>query len=297
LIKDFYEIRPLSLGAAEQVPGDASLVIVADPKRPITAAEAAAYDAYLRRGGRMLALVDVAAPSGDAAEGPLAPLLERWGLRPQDAIVIDPRGRTGDPDPRNVVGDAFPHPAMRAMAGQICLFPLARPIDFRTVLSDQQIFHAAIVAPGPDRDGQRKDPYVDEDLSLAEAPLEKVAALPLRGPQPTLIPLVISAYRKFEPAPGRAGAGTEARLVVAGDADFLSDRNFDLVGNREFALNLIRWLTGQELLIRREGERRVAKEAMSVSSAQMRLVWALGAGLPLAIFLTGWTVWFARRSK
>ena len=39
LIKEYYELRPLSLGAAERVPEDAALVVFADPRRPLTPGE------------------------------------------------------------------------------------------------------------------------------------------------------------------------------------------------------------------------------------------------------------------
>jgi ABC-type uncharacterized transport system involved in gliding motility auxiliary subunit len=297
LIKDYYEIRTLSLGAGEKVPADAALVVIADPRRPVPPAEVKAYDDFLRRGGRLLALVDVDAGQGETQANPLAELLERWGLFARRGLVLDPRERTGDRDPRNVVGDRFLHNSVSALDGQLTLFPQARPVEFGPVMDDQQVFHYKLVELGAGPPGQGKDPFVSADPSLALRPAEELASLPRPGQPPEPVAVAIGAFRKFTPRAGDTRVGREARAVLVGDADFLNDAHFDQVANRELALNVVRWLTGEELLIRREGERRQAREAMMVSPAQMNLVIALALGAPIVVFLVGWIVWLTRRSK
>jgi hypothetical protein len=297
LIKEYYELRPLSLGAAERVPEDAALVVFADPRRPLTPGEIASYDAYLRRGGRLLALVDVDAAQGESQPNPLAELLERWGLFARRGLILDPRARTGDADPRNVIGDRFLHSSVSALDGQLTLFPQARPVEFGPVMNDQQVFHYKLVELGPDSQGQGKDPFVALDPAVVLLPADQVARLPRQGEPLEPIDVAVGAFRKFPPREGETRVGREARAVLVGDADFLNDAHFDQVANREFALDLVRWLTGEEILIRREGERRQAREAMAVSPAQMNLVIALAIGAPIVVFLVGWIVWLLRRSK
>ncbi len=297
LLKEYYEARPLSLGAGEQVPEDAALVVIADPRRPLPSAEVASYDAYLRRGGRLLALVDVDPAQPEQGANPLAELLERWGLFARRGLILDPRARTGDRDPRNVTGDRFLHPSVSALEGQLTQFPLARPVEFGPVMNDQQVFHYKLVDLGQDRDRQGKDPFVSSDLALALLPADELSRLPQQAGSGEPVSVAIGAYRKYPPRPGDTHAGREARAVLVGDADFLNDAHFDQVANRELAVNIVRWLTGEELLIRREGERRAAREAMSVSPDQMNLVIALAIGIPVVVFLVGWIVWLTRRSR
>lgn len=297
LAKEYYEIRPLSLGPAERVPANASLVVIADPKRPLGAEESAIYHEYLRGGGRLLALVDVDIEQPEAGEHPLALLLERWGLVARRGVIIDPRSRTGDRDPRNVVGDRFPHDSVNALQGQLTLFPVARPVEFQQSMEDQQIFHHKLVEAGPDPQRQGRDPVAATDLSLVTAPVEQLASIRARPGAGEAVTLAVGAFRKFPPPAADRGTGREARAVLVGDADFLSDGYIDQVANRELGVNIVRWLTGEELLIRREGESRYAREAMSLTPLQMNLVIALTAGVPVAIFLLGWIVWLVRRSK
>jgi hypothetical protein len=85
--------------------------------------------------------------------------------------------------------------------------------------------------------------------------------------------------------------------MLIGDADFPNDQNFNREANRELATNAIRWLTGEELLIRRQGESAGQKRIMFLEPSQSMLVRMLTIVLPVGVFLAGWIVWFARRSK
>jgi len=165
------------------------------------------------------------------------------------------------------------------------------------VMDDQQVFHYKLVELGPDSQRQGKDPFVSGDPALALLPADQAARQPQQGGPPGPISVAVGAFRKFQPREGDTRVGREARAVLVGDADFLNDAHFDQVANRELALDIVRWLTGEEMLIRREGERRQAREAMTVSPAQMNLVIALAIGTPVVVFLIGWVIWLTRRSK
>jgi len=294
LAKEYFELQPLSLAAAEPVPDDAAVVVLADPRRALPPAEVVHYLDYLERGGRMLVLTDIDPVQGSGPH-PLEPLLSEWGLRPQPTVVLDPRARTGDLDPRNVIGDRFPHASVSALSGQRVMLRGVRSLELFGVMRDQQIFHNVLVTSGADPSGRGKQPFAESDLAVATVPAESLAGR--FAPPETQPPhLGLIAFRKFDPEPG-SDSGKEARLALMGDADFLSNDGYDVESNRELALNLFRWLSGEELLIRREGEARPAKVAMSITPNQKSLVLALVSVLPIGVFLAGSIVWFVRRSK
>lgn len=300
LIKDlrheFIEIMQLSLASGEMVPPDASLVVFANPRKPLTPGETQSYERYLRAGGRILVLMDVDPGQDPTVSSPMASLLENWGLRPLPALVLDPRARTGDPDPRTVIGDKYPHESVSALNGQMTVFRQARPIEFFQVMQDQQIFHHVIAqVAGARHDG--RDPFVTKDMAFATAPVQALANLVSKEPMEAPINLIMTAFRKFPPPPGQPDTGMEARIAVAGDADFANDANYDMESNRELVLNMVRWLTGKEMLIRRQGEVRYAKQAMAITPEKMNVVLALVIGFPVIIFLAGSVVWILRRSK
>src|SRR5262249_6915305 len=84
LEQENYEVKSLLLPSVEQVPDDASVVVLAGPTRPITEAAITALEGYLKRGGHLLALV-----GPRMGGGKLAPFLAGWGVKVGDDIVID----------------------------------------------------------------------------------------------------------------------------------------------------------------------------------------------------------------
>ncbi len=86
IARDGYRNRTLDLSAAEQIPSDCALVVVAGAKNDFSRIEAGRLDAYLRQGGRILVLL------GASDSGGVAPVLSRWGIRPAEAAL--PSART-----------------------------------------------------------------------------------------------------------------------------------------------------------------------------------------------------------
>lgn len=75
LARDGYANVPLDLMKVDQIPADCALVVVAGAKNDFSRVEIERLDAYLRQGGRLLALL------GPGTEGGVASLLPSWGLR------------------------------------------------------------------------------------------------------------------------------------------------------------------------------------------------------------------------
>ena len=75
LARDGYTNAALDLMKADQIPSDCALVVVAGAKNDFSRMEIERLDAYLRQGGRLLALL------GPSEEAGIASLLPSWGLR------------------------------------------------------------------------------------------------------------------------------------------------------------------------------------------------------------------------
>jgi len=117
--------QPLNLAERSQVPADASLVVVAGPKRTLFPGEAQALKDYLATGGSVLLMVD---PENNPG---LDNLLTDWGIKLERQIAIDASGQG-----RSVgLGPATPlvskygnHPITREFGSGFSFYPLARPI-------------------------------------------------------------------------------------------------------------------------------------------------------------------------
>ena len=81
-----YVTQKLVLATAPAVPDDCQVLIAANPRTTFLPAESAALAAYLRRGGALLALLDL----GFVPEPGFAALLEQLGVRLPQEAVVDP---------------------------------------------------------------------------------------------------------------------------------------------------------------------------------------------------------------
>jgi ABC-type uncharacterized transport system involved in gliding motility auxiliary subunit len=125
-----FTAQPLNLADRSEVPEDASLVVVAGPKRPLFEGEAQALRNYLSTGGSVLLMVD---PDTNPE---LDSLLAEWGVKLDNQIAIDASGQG-----RSVgLGPATPlvtnygnHPITRDFGSGFSFYPLARPVETKPV--------------------------------------------------------------------------------------------------------------------------------------------------------------------
>ncbi|HAJ58382.1 MAG TPA: ABC transporter [Cyanobacteria bacterium UBA8543] len=122
--------QPLNLAERAEVPKDASLVVVAGPKRPLFEGEVQALKNYLATGGSLLLMIDPETNPG------LDSLLANWGVKLENQIVIDASAQE-----RSVnLGPATPivtnygnHPITRDFGDGFSVYPGARPVDVKPV--------------------------------------------------------------------------------------------------------------------------------------------------------------------
>src|SRR6185503_7236774 len=104
----------------------------------------------------------------------------------------------------------------------------------------------------------------------------------------TTTPTVTEADKDKKDAP-------QTRLAVVGDSDFGSNGYAGNLGNADFFLNTVNWLSAQESLIairpREPGDSR-----LTITPGQMNLVWWFSvAVVPLAVLGAGLVSWRRRR--
>ncbi|HEY9707439.1 MAG TPA: Gldg family protein, partial [Oculatellaceae cyanobacterium] len=122
--------QPLNLAERAEVPKDASLVVVAGPKRPLFEGEIQALKNYLSTGGSLLLMIDPETNPG------LDSLLADWGVKLDNQIVIDASAQE-----RSVnLGPATPivtsygdHPITKDFGDGFSIYPGARPVEVKPV--------------------------------------------------------------------------------------------------------------------------------------------------------------------
>ena len=205
---DGFDVRALE-GAAT-IPTDAGLVVLAGPTRDVGPGETDALAAYLRHGGQAFFLCDPPTPPS------VAGLLARFGVELAGDVVVDEQGRLFGTDGL----------ATRVAFLNESLVPDAPPV--RALLPLAQSMRLV------DADGVRAD-YL---AMTPETTWADVDRRPHDGGPPTFRagrdrpgPLPVAVFARV-----RTDATREGRFAVVGDADFVSNLNAGMLGNRDLLL-------------------------------------------------------------
>ncbi|MFL5329485.1 MAG: Gldg family protein [Gemmataceae bacterium] len=306
LEKRNFEVKPLTFEAVTpKVPDDAKIVVFPNPKRAINEAEADALKAFIERGGKLIALLDV--PSDNRTDKTMPPtgleaLLAQYGVEVTATRVISVVGIRGaiseDPDIvlAGVTTVAEDNPITAAFGDMPLVFQSVRVIR-------------ALPTPPP---GYRATPliatantaWVESDLQanveqitkkIIEDPEERRARLKERS-----IPFVVAVATSSTTMPGAPPSESKPKLAVFGDINFVSNQT---LGNAQagtvyfdlFASSL-EWL--------RERPSNIGIEPRSYPMFEMnadvgqragQLIWMPLLVAVLAIGGLGLGVWIVRR--
>jgi ABC-type uncharacterized transport system involved in gliding motility auxiliary subunit len=224
LEKANYEAKPLALARQGKVPDDATVLIIPGPRSDFFPPEIDAVDAYLNRGGKVLAMIAPTFPERSQAES-VRKLLGRWGLTLDEDLVIElsPIGQLFGFGPHlPLVQQYEPHPITRDMTGFTTVFPLARSLSLAKT-PPQGIALQPLARTTADSWGETD-----------RASLEQGQVKP--DPQDPKGPLTLAAVATKD----------KARLVVYGTANLAINEFLNVQNNRDFFLNTISWLAEQE---------------------------------------------------
>ncbi len=266
------------LGAAnDEIPSDASVLVIAGPERSMLPGELDALDRYLTRGGRLLVLLE------PGSESNLIELLERWGFGLPQAVVSDRQSSPLLDDTRAVslVVNRFgsSHAITRKMnARTMVLMPGTRPVLARRKPEPQDDL-AELVYSSP---GAWAETDVGGALSgraIAPDPGE------LSGGE---LPLAAS---------GRYPRGqAEARIVVIGDQDLASNRWIRSLYNADLVLNTILWLADDETRVAIRPKGWTPDTQPLPLETTLAYFYSLAIALPQLLLLLGIHAWYRQTS-
>ncbi len=306
LAQQGYHLRPLISPDEPEVPSDADLVVLAAPQRDPSAAEMAALDDYLARGGSMLAMLDPGTPA--AVESWLA----QFNIAPGNDMIVSRSGtsaRFGVDDRVLVLFEYGRHEITRGLDGLATFFPFAqslRPLSAAKVgLSARTLLMT----------GERS--WAETDLAaLARGEMEFDEGADVLGPIPFGVAVNIDRGAFYGGSAGKSATveqeselpddpalrmitdahtprtglppsvfdvSRDSRLVIVGDAGFAANENINLYGNRDLLLNMASWLAREKLLIAPRA-RSVVSEPLVLGPAQRRFLgWGCVLGWPLLV--------------
>lgn len=273
LADDGFAVHPLLLPAAGAVPADASLLVVAGPRKPLSPREVELLRAYAKDGGRLLLLLD---PGDDPG---LEALLADWRIVPGDDVVVDQvvtpfEGAALGAAP--LVNDFPDHPATRGFHDNVVL-SIARSVE--------PAEHGGLPGVVP-RVLARTSPSSWAETAWREALRDgRVGRDDADRPGPVSV------------AVASEGEGGRGRVVAIGDADLARNSRIGSYFNREFLVNVALWLTGAEELIA-EPPRGLRASRLDLSEADTRNLFRFAVLLlPESLILIGLAFGWRRRHR
>jgi ABC-type uncharacterized transport system involved in gliding motility auxiliary subunit len=269
-----YEVKPLALARQGQVPDDAAVVILPGPRTDLLAPVVDALDAYVKRGGKLLAMANPTIVTGTQDAG-LRRLLAGYGVELGDNLVIEvnPLGQLFGIGPEvPIVQQYEPHSITRDMSGISTLFPLTRSVT-GVQSPPEGVSVRPLARTSPESWGET------DRAALRQGQVKPDPQDP-KGP----LPVAVVATKD------------KARVVVYGTSSLAANQFINLQGNRDFFLNTVSWLAEEEDLISiRAKDTRQTPVFLNARQAQMVFLIPVVV-LPALVLAGGIAAYVRRRS-
>jgi gliding-associated putative ABC transporter substrate-binding component GldG len=314
-----YKVVKINLDQGDKIGANVRVLVILGPKIKLSGYEKYWIDQFLMRGGKLAWLlnhiqVDIQQGTAERQDLKLEDFLENYGIRINDDLVIDLQcnrigvaQRQGPYTVQNIINYPF--------------FPMATEFDQNSLIVKDLgtvcfNFASSLDSSLASARGIRFDPIIRSSKNS--------------GVQTE--PFDINPFREFGPGDfargGRILAATlqgrfksnfadqdlseieqevgfvdsvltespETRMVVAADADFITDRNLRGTDNLAFFLNMVDWLSQDEALIAIRSKEVAPRPLKEISAgAKKAIKYGNTFGLPLLVILFGVIRWQVRR--
>lgn len=238
--KENYQVRELQLMSMENVPDDASLIVVSGPKVDLLEEELYKITRYIDKGGSALFLLD---PGNIPA---LTNYLNSYGFTIGKDIVIDKLGKLfGTNYLTPVVSDYHKQHPLTKEFNIATFFPLARSVEIKdepekgnyTLAKTSQGSWAVAGVSSLEDESVVFNPEKDKKGPLGVVAVRVVEAN---------VDLFENINTQETPEESLKKWG---RILIVGDSDFANNTNINLAGNKDFFLNMINWLNEETDLV------------------------------------------------
>lgn len=264
LKEENYQVQECNLSFQKLENSD--LIVIASPKNNLTQLEIKKIEQFLANGGKALFLLDPTYQSG------LEKLLLNYQIKVGNDLLIENQDSYYF-DPLAPIPRYLPHPITSTLAMG----------NLYSVL-----FYARSVSPIATKTDLKISPlFESSSRSWAETNFRGKAIydkeLDLKGP----VCLAVALEQK--------NATNNTKIVVAGDANFITNQTTEFAGNIQLALNMLAWLTDEtnkmDIRAKRENINFIA-----LTPLQARMIQTLALLiLPLTVFLIGIRLWLKYR--
>jgi ABC-type uncharacterized transport system involved in gliding motility auxiliary subunit len=258
-----YRASSLNLTIAQDVPANASMLVITHPQVKLMPGEVKKLLRYVENGGNLLWLVDAEPLRG------LEPLAEKLSLTIMPGIVIDPAAQDMNAPLNWTLGAGYPPHAVTRNFDLITVFPDARALSVEE--GDDWEIHTLVEGAGQ---GWVSDHGIAKHI-------DKNRDIP--GPAKLAVTLQ------------RTVNDREQRIIVVGSGAFLANVYSGNGGNLDLGINMVNWLADEERLITvqphvaKDGQVTLSKNQLSILSVSFLVL------LPLLLVAMGALQWWRRK--
>ncbi len=257
-----FKLNSLNLAIAQEVPDNASVLVITQPQLDLLSGEVDKLLRYVEHGGNILWLIDAEPLHG------LERLAEKLDLLLPPGMVIDPAATEMNAPATWSLGASYPPHAITRNFNLITAFPQARPLAWNEGTDWHHQVLVEVAARG----------WVSNS---GKPKFDKAHDTP--GPAVIAVALQRNINDRTQ------------RIVVVGNGAFLANSYAGNGGNVDLGVNMVNWLASEEHLITLQP--RAAKDSnLVLSSMQLNFISIFFLlVLPLVLALTGGLIWWKRR--
>src|SRR3972149_1656861 len=273
-----YSVQTLNLLAENQIPEDASVIVIAGPLKPVSENEVELLRGYLGSGGSLIIMEDPPALTEFGNESdPLADMLAKdWGIILNNDVVID----LNSPQPTTAAAAYYDsiHPITRNMNNLVAFFPFTRSLSLGESVENVTLNRLV---------GTNERSWGETD---SQSLTQGGGQVGYDENVETLGPLALAIAGE--------NSTTTGRVVVFGTSNLAVDEIFDSYGNGDMFVNSVDWSAEQEQLSKLTPKTTTQRTFIFPSSFQWISI-LLGSVfiIPGLVILGGVATWLRRRRQ
>ncbi len=270
-----FQVESVNLLQSTAIPANTDILVIADPVNELLAGEVQLLQQYIEQGGALLWLADLR----DGA--PPDVLAEELELEFLPGVVVDSSAQVfGLARVDFALVADYPRHAVTTAIESLTLFPRARALTFMGQDSDWQAVPLMVTQARSWNETGTLEGRISQDAEAGEQ----------AGP----LTLGYALSRSLQDTDGNLKT---QRVIVSGDADFLSNQYLGNGSNLDLGLNMFDWLSYDDNLIAISP--RSAPDTRLALSANRQLAIAVFFLLlmPLLLLGVGIRIWLVRRNR
>ncbi|RKZ35169.1 hypothetical protein DRQ33_00335 [bacterium] len=262
----------LNLFATSDIPDDAGMIVIIGPKTNPLSGELDMLSSYFENGGKLLVMLN------PGQSDSLAKFLTRYGVRIHNNMIFDLSSQG------SMFGLGPEMPIIRAYESR---HPITAEFNLLTMMPTlctvskiqglQTPFEYTELARSSEKS------WADIDWQTEKAVFDPRKDIP--GPL-TIACAIQYPNRKDSP-----------RMVVIGDADFVTNEYIDFMGNKDFALNIVNWLTEQEKMISIRPKNPKNRQLLLTPEQENRILYISILALPFLALIFAEIAWWLKQRE